>query len=306
MKLETGENIICLVTYGSHLYGTATENSDKDFRGIFMPLKQDIILNRKVAPKRPGVDDTEYFSIYRFIDLALQGQTIALDMLFAPEEAMLISSPVWEKMQENKERFLFKDMSAFVGFARDQAKKYSVKGNRLNEADAFLRVLDSTDPEARMITIWDELPVGLYLEYTDDDIQGIPQYRALNRILKATYKVSYVKEMISGVIADYGNRARKAKKADGADWKALSHAVRAPLEVIELYRNRTITFPLKNRKLILKIKKGEMPFRKVINLIDDLVVKTERDKNMSGLPEAPDIEFWENFLYLEIMEYLKE
>jgi hypothetical protein len=305
MRLKTGEEIICLVTYGSHLYGTATETSDKDFRGIFMPSKWDLVLNKKLATKKDyGEEDTEYFPLHKFIDLALQGQTIALDMLFAPEELTVITSPLWERMKAERESFLFKEMNAFVGYARAQAKKYSAKGDRLAEAESLIELLDETEPDVRMSDIWNKLPLGLYLEYINDDVQGIPQYRALNRTIKSTYKVGYVREIMSSVVSEYGKRAKRAYDDKGADWKALSHAVRISLELLEIYRDKKITFPIKKRGLVLKIKRGEIPLSKVINLIDKLVEKVEVEKDNSGLPDKPDTKFWEEFLYVEIMNHL--
>jgi len=305
MRLRTGENVICLITYGSHLYGTATETSDKDFRGIFMPSKWDLALNKKLTSKKDHEEeDTEYFPLHKFIDLALQGQTIALDMLFAPEELTIITSPLWEKMKAEREDFLFKEMNAFVGYARTQARKYSAKGDRLSEAESLLELLDKTDPDVRMSNIWDKLPLGLYLEYINDDVQGILQYRALNRTIKSTYKVGYVREMMSSVMSEYGKRAKRAYDEKGADWKALSHAVRIPLELLEIYKEGRITFPIKKRELVLKIKRGEMPLPKVIDLIDKLVEKVELEKDNSGLPDEPDTKFWELFLYVEIMNHL--
>ena len=305
MRLKTGEDILCLVTYGSHLYGTATEDSDEDFRGIFMPSKWDIVMNKRIRRRKVEEDeDTEYFPLHKFIDLALEGQTITLDMLFAPEESTVITTGRWEKIKANREYFLFKEMNAFVGYARAQAKKYSAKGDRMAEAEALLNLLDNSDPDARMKDIWDKLPLGLYLEYISDDVQGIPQYRALNRTIKSTYKASYVREMMGGIIDEYGKRARRAYDEQGADWKALSHAVRIPLELLEIYKEKRITFPLKKRDLVLKIKRGKMPLRKVIDLIDKLVEKTELEKDRSGLPDIPDTKFWEEFLYIEVMNYL--
>jgi predicted nucleotidyltransferase len=39
-------NLICETVFGSHLYGTSTEQSDRDYKGIFLPSAQDILLGR--------------------------------------------------------------------------------------------------------------------------------------------------------------------------------------------------------------------------------------------------------------------
>jgi hypothetical protein len=86
--------------FGSHLYGTDTPLSDLDLKGVYMPPARDILLQRvkpvisvnppKPAGQRnaPGDVDREYFSLQRYLGLLAEGQTMALDMLFAPESAM--------------------------------------------------------------------------------------------------------------------------------------------------------------------------------------------------------------------------
>lgn len=39
-------NLICKIKVGSHLYGTDTPDSDEDFKGVFMPELNDILLGR--------------------------------------------------------------------------------------------------------------------------------------------------------------------------------------------------------------------------------------------------------------------
>lgn len=45
-KLEIPGKLIYLSQYGSHLYGLNTENSDLDFRGVYIPNLDDIILHK--------------------------------------------------------------------------------------------------------------------------------------------------------------------------------------------------------------------------------------------------------------------
>ena len=39
-------DILFLCKFGSHLYGTATESSDTDIKGIFLPTKEQCFLNK--------------------------------------------------------------------------------------------------------------------------------------------------------------------------------------------------------------------------------------------------------------------
>ena len=39
-------NLIVKMVFGSHLYGTNTPQSDKDFKGVFMPTNEQIYLGK--------------------------------------------------------------------------------------------------------------------------------------------------------------------------------------------------------------------------------------------------------------------
>jgi predicted nucleotidyltransferase len=84
-------NVVVEMIFGSHLYGTATENSDMDYKGVFLPSKRDLFLNRvsKSVNRNTKTDnngkntandiDSEFYSLHYFIELACQGQTAAME-----------------------------------------------------------------------------------------------------------------------------------------------------------------------------------------------------------------------------------
>ena len=148
-------NNIVKMVFGSHLYGTDTSASDKDYKGVFLPSKEDIFLGK--IPKSvnlstnlthdkntPDDVDTEIYSLHYFIKLACAGETIAMDMLHAPGEMILVHTAIWDEIVRNRKKFYTKNLRAFVGYARRQAAKYGIKGSRLNDAKGVLDYLDST------------------------------------------------------------------------------------------------------------------------------------------------------------------
>jgi predicted nucleotidyltransferase len=100
--------------FGSHLYGLETPTSDRDYKGIFMPEARDILLG--TIPKTQklssgpshernsqGDVDSETYSLHHFVQLALQGQTVALDMLHGNMETE--TSSEWRFLKKNRWRF---------------------------------------------------------------------------------------------------------------------------------------------------------------------------------------------------------
>lgn len=88
------------MTFGSYLYGTQTPALDLDIKAIYIPNARGYLLQRiqpVVSYKRPKMQgekntsediDNEAYSIAKFLELLAEGQTVALDMLFAPQQAM--------------------------------------------------------------------------------------------------------------------------------------------------------------------------------------------------------------------------
>ncbi len=142
------------ITFGSHLYGTATPASDLDFKSIFVPSARDILLQRvkgSVSTLRPkgegeknyaGEIDEEAYSLQRFLSLAAEGQTVALDILFAPRWAMTEPpTPEWLEIERNRHRLITSKSASFVGYCRTQANKYGIKGSRVAAAKLALELL---------------------------------------------------------------------------------------------------------------------------------------------------------------------
>ena len=165
---------IVTIKFGSHLYGTSTPASDIDIKSVYVPCARDIALQRvkgSISNKRDkyegeknfaGELDEESYSLQRFLDLAAEGQTVALDVLFAPEWAMIgPPAPEWIAIMKNRNRLLTRKSAAFVGYCRQQANKYGIKGSRVAAAREALKLLDLLVEEhgttAKLGTFEDEI-----------------------------------------------------------------------------------------------------------------------------------------------------
>ena len=134
-------------TFGSRLYGTELPTSDYDTKGVFLPTSGEILLCQPpktwTAPSVEG-HDNESYSLSRFLDLLAQGQTVALDMLFAPPSAWQLQDPYWYDVQRAAPvSILNKRCGAAIGYARAQAERYSLRGQRITALEAVLSVLKS-------------------------------------------------------------------------------------------------------------------------------------------------------------------
>lgn len=300
---------IVRVRFGSHLYGTNTPYSDEDWKGVFLPSVRDVLLGRiprttasihqdDTRKNLPGELDLELYSLHHFIKLATQGQTVALDMLFAPESMIQKGEEywLWEAIQENRSKFLSKSMNAFIGYARTQAAKYSLRGERFSRLQAFHEGLhrEGVLETSVLSLLWDDLP-------RDDEREAPQKIRELQIAGKwfgETTPIWLVRKSVETALGRYGDRSRAS--AEGVDWKAMSHAVRVSRELQDILLHEQIVFPLPYAKELLEIKEGRVALERVQEMLDELLESVEGLAAKSNLPESVDHKFWDEWLYLMV------
>lgn len=300
--------VIMKSLFGSHLYGLNTPSSDKDYKGVFIPSAQDILLQR--VPKtisnntnksntKNTVEDTdsELFSLQKFLEMASQGQTQALELLFTPDNMILEKTSEWDDIIKIRDQLLSKRVDAFIGYCRTQAAKYGVKGSRMATVEKTLDLLGSYDKARKLNEVWVDLKLFLAkLEHIDfiapDKINRLHHdtLEVCGRKFQSTVTVNYAKEALQKIYDNYGHRAKAAKDSEGIDWKAISHAMRVCYQGLELLEKGKITLPLKEdaRKELLEVKLGKIPYPQVQDKLESLMVLLESTKTVSKLPENID------------------
>lgn len=309
--------LIVRMKFGSHLYGTDTEDSDVDYKGIFLPTKEAILLNR--VPKtinlstnvghqknRPGDIDEEIYSLHYFIQLACEGQIVAMDMLHAPEIMLIETSAIWREIVKHRNLFYTKNLTSFISYARRQASKYGIKGSRLDAAKKVISVLRSNDPDRKLREIWTHLPINDHCRHTEVDPNGMPQYQVCGKTFQESTKVEYVLPIVEKFYDDYGQRAKLAAQNKSIDWKAISHALRAAFQTREILIDGTIAYPLKDAPFLLEVKSGRLDYTaEVAPVLESLMEEVEQLASRSSLPEKVDIDYWNRFI-CEIMDTIRD
>jgi len=312
-------NLICKMKFGSHLYGTQTEKSDTDYKGIFLPPIKDLVLqktskvwldntkkNSNTKNKASDVD-TEIYSLHYFLHLAYEGQTVALDMIHCPASMIVegADNEYWRFIVDHRDRFYTKNLRSYIGYCRTQAAKYGVKGSRLKAAEDMIGWLIGTSPYKTLSDIWDSLPTGEHVIKTEIPDATQEDKRALdvcNRKFMATTPVTQVVECIRKFYNNYGDRAKQAKENLGIDWKSLSHAFRAGLQLKEIYETGDLEYPLKDAEFLRDIKQGKYHYQNdgIGERLDSLINEVEALAEKSRFPERVDRDFWESWLVNDV------
>ena len=306
-------NKLCLLPSGSILYGLSTPTSDIDLKSVFIPAARDILLQR--APRvvttgaakgadgktLAGETEEESFSLQSFLKFAAEGQTIPVEMLFS--KPIGSPDPLWTEIVDNRDRLLSKQSKGFLAYCRAQASKFSVKGDRLAAArdalDILDRAVDRHGRAARLDTVEDDLrQLARHhdaIEIAADD-KGIAYLSVCGRKTPFTASLGLALDLVARTVEGYGARARMAETQQGADWKALSHALRVGYQAIELFETGGLVFPLARRDHLLAVKTGQVAFGDVVSEIDDLLPQVEAAAQATSLPDEPDHAWIEDFV----------
>ncbi len=167
-KVKSGlrGRLLYLAQFGSHLYGLNTENSDLDFRGIYVPtindlilhkdkdeINEDLVMEEHVIEEYvrdeyckgyfiPRKTDVKLFSLQKFIILCSKADTNALDLLFSIENNFIekyinydrntTDSVIWQLYSNRSKLINTSRLESPISYAFKQATKYGIKGERLN------------------------------------------------------------------------------------------------------------------------------------------------------------------------------
>ena len=135
MKLQDAEqSLVFKCVAGSHAYGTNTTESDTDFRGVFkISSDRYFRLNKPPEQVSDEKNDTTYYTVLRFLELATAGNPNILELLWIPEDCVLKTSEPWEQIKAIRNTFVTKSvLNSFGGYAVAQIKKAKGQNKLVN------------------------------------------------------------------------------------------------------------------------------------------------------------------------------
>jgi hypothetical protein len=307
--------ILVETIHGSHLYGTNTETSDRDYKRVVIPSAESILLQKAkdssrettktvTTAKNTQIDeDTDIWSLQKFFSLCVQGQTNALEVLFTPAQFTIRSSPEWEIIVHNRHRIISRKIGAFLGYCQQQAAKYGIKGSRVAAMEKAAKMLTHLYENYHVHCKLGEF-MNHILDLTSNEhieiieIKGqsgalIPHLKVCETKVPLTIRLKDAQEIYIRCWNQYGERARQAQSNEGIDWKALSHAVRVGHQAVELLETGWLQFPRPERFHLLHIKQGKVAYNIVAQEIEALVDDVRSSHAKSTLPDEPDL-VWMN------------
>ncbi|MFW6377680.1 MAG: DNA polymerase beta superfamily protein [bacterium] len=276
-----GHKLLYLCKFGSHLYGTSTPDSDVDYKGIFLPSKKSMLLGERCNSLhyKSGDDrsknskddiDIDLWSLQYFFHLVGKGETNAIDLIYSPSNKdCVVYNTIPEIFKEPLNFFDPKNCDAFVGYAIGQMKKYACSGSRLGVIkDVYYYLEDNINyftENDKLISCVDKILDSFY----DDSycfskmINGEEALVLCGKVHLFSISIQEFYNRVKREFDKYGERVRAAERNEGVDWKSCSHAARCLFQMQQLLNEGEVTYPLKSASQLLKIKKGEIDFKEV-------------------------------------------
>lgn len=305
---------IVRVLFGSQLYGTALPTSDTDYKSVYIPGAEDILMQAKIARSTVSIKtkadsaikntaddvDDESFSLIKFFQMLEAGESLALEVLFAPNQNIIMQNKYWSEIQHYRPRLLTKNCKGFVSYCQRQAARYGIRGSRVAATRAALDLINGW-----IKNYGNGYKLGNFSEYLEEFVNNhehssfvdIDQPRKEEKLRhwevcdrKMPYTISLIEcwKILNAMLDNYGQRALAAEKNEGIDWKAVSHAVRVGRQAIELLTTGNLIFPRPEAEHLKMIRRGEIAYAKVQDELEALLANVELASRNSTLPESVD------------------
>jgi len=311
--------LLYLTKHGSHLYGTNTPSSDHDFKGIFLPNINNVILGKRkdsLSFKTNKNDrntkddvDLELYSLQFWVNtLVKNGETEGIELLYSHtnRDAVLFINPKMEEILFNK-TILFnpKNCQAFIGFAISHAKTYFKKSERfgvIKNIYDYVTTIHSGKSEYKLKDVFDDIITKFYhptycIEVNTNEIRSM---EICGKIHQETILLGEFINRLRKSESSYGHRTRTAADMNNKDWKSLSSALKALFEVESLFEQSSIQFPFidKQRELLLDIKNGVVDYDDVDRIINEKIDRVDELKKVFFVP------FWD-YNEVEVVKLFK-
>jgi len=161
------------VVAGSHAYGTSTPESDRDLRGIFvMPPEHFLSLHNPVQQVSDEKNDITFYELRRYFELAMKCNPNIIELLWTPEDCIVLADPVAQHLIANRDIFVSKRAyHTFSGYAYAQIKRAKGQNKWVNNPQP-------EEPPSKLDFCW-------FIHANRYPIKFIPSVRAeVNRMIE--------------------------------------------------------------------------------------------------------------------------
>lgn len=298
-----GKNIILLGLGGSHAYGTQTETSDLDVRGIALNKKNEILTNQKFEQFVNEETDTTIYAFNKMITLLSNCNPNTIELMGLIPEHYLYIHPIGQELLDNKKLFLSKKAAhSFGGYATAQLRRLDNKSARLlgqeqREHHILNSILNAKDTFPEKYFYYQEDNIDLYV---DKAVQEGYDSEVFMDIHLHHYPLRDWKSMwseMNNIVKDYSKIGKRNSRAIEHNklGKHMMHLIRLYLMALDIFeKEEIITYRENDLSFLMDIRNGKyltderQPTKEFYEIVDDFEKRLLYAKENTSLPYVPD------------------
>lgn len=295
-----GENIILLTTGGSHAYGTDTEGSDLDIRGITLNSSEEILtMEYNDKPVEDRKTDTVVYFLKQIVGLLLNCNPNTIELLGTKEEHLFICTSEGRLLRDNVGLFLSKKAAAsFGGYAIQQLRRLqnALARDSYPQSEKEQHILNSIFKQ--LLTLPDrykELTNGELSLYLDTSPKEDFEKEIFMDISLRHYPLRDFKNIYSemnNVLRDYDKLNHRNSKKDELHLnKHAMHLIRLLIMGTEILQGKGVhTYREKEKDLLLDIRNSEYSYEEIFEMVDKYDADFKYASANTVLPDEPEYE----------------
>ena len=298
-----GKNIILLGLGGSHAYGTQTETSDLDVRGIALNKKCEILTNQNFEQFVNEETDTTIYAFNKMITLLSNCNPNTIELLGLKPEHYLYAHPIGQELLDNKKMFLSRKAAhSFGGYATAQLRRLDNKAARLlgqeqREHHILNSILSAKDTFPEKYFYYPEDTIKLYV---DKSVQEEYDTEIFMDVNLHHYPLRDWKSMwseMNNIVKDYSKIGKRNQRAIEHNklGKHMMHLVRLYLMALDIFeKEEIVTYREKDLPFLMDIRNGKyldderQPIPEFYEIIDEFEKRLAYAKENTSLPDVPD------------------
>lgn len=310
-NFQSERNVILLAIGGSRSYGTDTENSDWDWRGVALNSKKEILTNKNFEQFVNEDTDTTIYSFNKFVSLLINCNPNTIEILGCKPEHYVYLSPVGKELLDNRHLFLSKKcIYSFGGYANQQLWRLSNKSARLvSQEEQERHILSSIQSAAttfkNKFALYDDDSIRLYVDKSEREEYDSEIFMDIN--LKH-YPLRDYKGMwgeMNNIVKDYAKIGKRNSHAieRGKLSKHMMHLIRLYLMCLDILENgEIVTYREKDHDFLMEIRNGKyldenrQPIAEFYEIVEEFEAKMQNARETTALPENPDYKKIQEFV----------
>lgn len=306
------DNIILLGLGGSYAYGTNTENSDLDIRGIATHNAEDILTRKGFEQVVNEATDTTVYSLEKIVNLLSNCNPNTIEILGLEPWQYLYISFIGQELINNKDMFLSKKaVHSFGGYATAQLRRLSNKAVRTVEQEQREKHILASIENARYsypdkYFNYPENSINLYIDKAVNEDYDTEIFMDINLKHYPLRDYKCMWSEMQNIVKDYSKIGKRNSHAIEHNKlsKHMMHLIRLYLMCFDILENgKIITCRKKEHDFLMDIRNGKylnndkQPTKEFYDIVDEMENKLDYLKDHSPLPDNPDYKRINDFLY---------